>query len=123
MAGHIDPVKKVGAYDLPKGLLALDGPIARPAPGTLPIRGDLAHIALARRYLVAHYVVPQVYRIGPEDTELKLTANPESETVTMLPAGSAFEILDHAGAWSWGCVGPEGPTGYVLSAQLAEWDQ
>ncbi len=123
MAGHIDPVKKVGAYDLPKGLLALDGPIARPAPGTLPIRGDLAHIALARRYLVAHYVVPQNYNIGPADTELKLTANLESETVTMLPAGSAFEILDHAGAWSWGCVGPEGPTGYVLTAQLAKLDQ
>lgn len=123
MAGHIDPVKKVGAYDLPKGLLALDGPIARPAPGTLPIRGDLAHIALARRYLVAHYVVPQVYRIGPADAELKLTANPQSTTVAMLPAGSALEILDHAGAWSWGCVGPEGPTGYVLTAQLAKLDQ
>lgn len=123
MAGQIDPVNKVGAYELPEGLLALDGPVTRPAPGTLPIRGDLAHIALADRYLVAHYVVPQVYNIGPADADLKLTANREAKTVATLPAGSSFEVLDHAGAWSWGCVGPEGPTGYVLTAQLATSDQ
>ncbi len=123
MAGQIDPVNKVGAYELPQGLLALDGPIARPRPGTLPVRGDLAHIALADRYLVAHYVVPRNCHIGPADTELKLTANPDAETIARLPAGSALEVLDNAGAWSWGCVGPQGPTGYVLTASLAISDQ
>jgi len=120
MAGQIDPVKMVGAYELPEGLLTLHGPVVRPAPGTLPLRGDLAHIALADRYLVAHYVVPQVYRVGAADALLKLTASDDAETVTTLAAGSSFEVLDHAGAWTWGCVGPEGPSGYVPTAQLAE---
>lgn len=123
MAGQIDPVKMVGTYELPKGLISLDGPITRPAPGTLPIRGDLAHIALADRYLVAHYVVPQAYNIGSADADLKLTANPDAQTIAVLPAGSPFEVLDHAGAWSWGCVGPEGPTGYIPTARLAASDQ
>ncbi|MGB3377998.1 hypothetical protein [Allopontixanthobacter sediminis] len=120
MAGQIDPVNMVGDYELPEGLLTLDGPVVRPAPGTLPLRGDLAHIALADRYLVAHYVVPQLYRIGAADAALKLTASADARTVATLPAGSSFEVLDHAGAWSWGCVGPDGPTGYVPTAQLAE---
>jgi hypothetical protein len=40
-----------------------------------------------------------------------------------LAPGSAFEVLDHAGAWSWGCVGPDGPTGYILTEHLAPTDQ
>lgn len=123
MAGRIDPVNKVGTYELPEGLLALDGPVTRPAPGTLPIRGDLAHIALANKYLVAHYVVPQIYKIGPADAELKLTAAGDADTIAVLPAGSSFEILDHAGAWTWGCVGPEGPSGYIPTGQLAASSQ
>ena len=111
---------KAGNYKLPKGLLALDGPVVRPAPGTLPLRGDLAHIALANRYLVAHYVVPQLRSIGRADAALKRQPNETSETFTTLAAGSAFELLDHVGGWSWGCVGPDGPTGYILTAQLAK---
>ncbi len=123
MAGQIDPVNKLGAYELPKGLLALDGPVTRPLPGTLPIRGDLAHIALANRYLVAHYVVPQISKVGAGDAELKLTATDDAKTIAVLPAGSSFEVLDHAGAWTWGCVGPKGPTGYIPTGQLAPSDQ
>jgi hypothetical protein len=37
----------VTEYPLPQGQLSLAGPVDRPAVGTLPIRGDLAHIALA----------------------------------------------------------------------------
>lgn len=123
MAGRIDPVTKAGSYQLPRGLLALDGPVVRPAPGTLPLRGDLAHIALADRYLVAHYVVPQLCAIGPADAALKLTDDEAAPTIALLPAASSFEVLDHVGAWSWGCIGPAGPTGYVLTAQLAASDQ
>lgn len=112
-------MSKAGAYPLPEGLLALDGPVVRPEPGTLPIRGDLAHIALARRFLVAHYVVPQLYNIGTADAPLKLLPRDDSETVATLAAGSAFEVLDQAGSWAWGCVGPDGPTGYVPLDQLA----
>ncbi len=48
----------VTTYEVPDGPLNLAGPVARPAPGTLPLRGDLAHIALAGRHLAAHYVIP-----------------------------------------------------------------
>ena len=35
---------EAGAYPIPEGQLSLAGPVARPAVGTVPIRGDLAHI-------------------------------------------------------------------------------
>lgn len=120
--GQSEQVTKVGDYELPKGLIGLDGPVVRPAPGTLPLRGDLAHIALASRYLVPHYVVPQMRTIGDAEVALKRQSNETSDTVTILAAGSVFELLDHVGAWSWGCVGPDGPTGYILTAQLAKSD-
>ena len=34
-------------YSVPGGNIGLKGPVAKPAPGTVPLRGDLAHIALA----------------------------------------------------------------------------
>lgn len=106
-------------YDLPTGILGLNGPVDKPAPGTLPLRGDLAHIALAGKYLAAHYVVPQLREIGGDGAALLLAADVDSEAVATLPAGSAFEALDYAGAWCWGCVTPEGPSGYVPIAALA----
>ena len=53
-------------YSLPEGVVGLNGPVDKPAPGTLPLRGDLAHIALAQTYLAAHYVIPQPRAIGSE---------------------------------------------------------
>ncbi len=108
---------KIGAYELPGGL-GLGGPVVRPAPGTLPIRGDLAHIALASKFLVTHYVVPQPFRVGPAGAALKLHPHSDDETVTSLAAGSGFEVLDIEGSWAWGCLGPEGPSGYVPIDQL-----
>lgn len=107
-----------GEYEVPKGLLALDGPVVRPAPGSLPIRGDLAHIALANRYLVAHYVVPQLWTLGARGAELKLLPRRDSDTITNLATGCRFEVLDLAGSWAWGCIGPDGPTGYLPIDQL-----
>lgn len=107
------------AYDLPDGQLSLRGPVERPAPGTLPIRGDLAHIALAHRFLVAHYVVPQLRRIGSSGAELLCQPLDGAEPVAKLAAGTKFEALDFAGEWCWGCCGPEGPTGYLPTALLA----
>ena len=85
----------------------------------MPLRGDLAHIALADRYLVAHYVVPQMSKIGAAGVELKLSADPASATLASLPPGSAFELLDLAGDWYWGCVNVDGPTGYIPKDALA----
>ena len=107
------------AYDLPDGELSLRGPVERPAAGTLPIRGDLAHIALANRYLVAHYVAPQPREIGAEGAALLSQPHDDAEPVAQLDAGTAFEALDYAGNWCWGCCGPEGPTGYLRAALLA----
>lgn len=47
-----------------------------------------------------------------------ISANDDAAVVTPLAAGSRFELLDTAGAWSWGCIGSEGPTGYVLTELL-----
>ena len=52
------------SYSLPEGIVGLTGPVDRPAPGTLPLRGDLAHIALAGRYLAAHYVIRKMEQMG-----------------------------------------------------------
>jgi hypothetical protein len=111
-------VTEPGEYPLPEGQLSLAGPVARPAIGTLPIRGDLAHIALANRYLVAHYVVPQPRRIGAEGATLLCHPREGSEPVTELAPGEAFEALDYSGEWCWGCRGPEGPSGYLRTAAL-----
>lgn len=108
-----------GEYTIPKGQLSLSGPVARPAVGTLPIRGDLAHIALANSYLCAHYVVPQPRRIGAQEAALLCHPREGSDVVTTLAPGTAFEALDYAGDWCWGCCGPQGPTGYLPTAQLA----
>ncbi|MEP5937162.1 MAG: hypothetical protein ABJ239_02440 [Erythrobacter sp.] len=106
-------------YTVPTGPLRLAGPVVRPAPGTLPLRGDLAHIALAGRHLAAHYVIPYIYTVGPQAAALHLTQESDSEIVTHLEADSAFEVLDFSGDWAWGCLGPDGPSGYVKSNLLS----
>ncbi len=114
--GRERDVTKSANYDVPDGGaggLGLKGPVDRPAPGTLPLRGDLAHIALADRYLVPHYVVPQMFVLAGNGAMLKLTADAAAADVILLAGGSQFEVLDLAGDWYWGCVGPGGPSGYL----------
>ena len=110
---------KIGDYEIPECQLSLAGPVARPATGTLPIRGDLARIALASRYLCAHYVVPQAREIGAGGATLLCHPREGSDPVIYLDAGARFEALDYAGDWCWGCCGPEGPSGYLPTAKLA----
>lgn len=106
-------------YGLPEGVLGLKGPIEKPAPGTLPLRGDLAHIALAGTHLAAHYVIPEVYEIGPAGADLHLMPRDDSETVHRLEPSLRFEVLDVVGDWIWGCLGPDGPSGYLKLNELA----
>lgn len=113
---------ETGVYPIPEGQLSLAGPVARPATGTLPIRGDLAHIALASRYLCAHYVVPQPRTIGAAGATLLCQPRIGSDPVTDLAPGTAIEALDYAGSWCWGCLGPDGPSGYLAIDQLAAKD-
>ena len=107
------------SYSLPEGIVGLKGPVDRPAPGTLPLRGDLAHVALAGRYLAAHYVVPVKRRIGDQPVALKIAMRDDADDGATLKAGSDIELLDIAGDWAWIAVGPEGPSGYVRKGALA----
>lgn len=100
-------------YPIPEGQLSLSGPVDRPAPGTLPIRGDVAHIALADRYLVPHYVVPNPMTVASGPVPLLLAEDEESEVLRTLEAGDVFEALDVTASWVWGSCGPDGPSGYV----------
>ena len=107
------------SYSLPEGIVGLKGPVSRPAPGTLPLRGDLAHVALAGRYLAAHYVVPVKRRIGDAPVTLKLAMRDDADDGSSLDAGMDVELLDIAGGWAWVACGPEGPSGYLRIGTLA----
>jgi hypothetical protein len=106
-------------YAVPQGVLGLKGPVEKPAPGTLPLRGDLAHIALAGSHLAAHYVIPHLREVGAGGARLRLTPRDDSETFAELAPGSRFELLDVAGEWVWGCPGPQGPSGWCRASELA----
>ena len=107
-------------YDLPDGPLGLQGPVARVAPGTLPLRGDLAHICLAGKYLAAHYVVPECRTVGARGADMLLAMQDAAEPVLSLDAGAVVEVLDYAGDWCWAACGPRGPSGYFKTALLEE---
>ena len=100
-------------YPIPDGPLGLTGPVKKPAPGTVPLRGDVAHIALATKYLVPHYVVPNVVTVVHGPTPLLLGMDTESEHLASLVDGDRFEALDVSDNWVWGACGPDGPSGYV----------
>ena len=107
-------------YSVPSGVLGLKGPVQKPAPGTLPLRGDLAHIALAGTHLAAHYVVPETRVVGPDGAEVMETTRDDSPVVTRFEANTVIEVLDVAGEWIWGCLGPDGPSGYMKAAALTD---
>lgn len=111
-----------GKYQVPEGQLSLSGPVEKLVPGTLPVRGDIAHIAMAHRYLVPHYAIPTARQVGDNGATLLLAGRDDADVVTTLAAGSPFEALDYAGEWCWGCVSPEGPSGYLRTADLAPED-
>lgn len=105
-------------YEVPSGDLGLKGPVEKPAPGTLPLRGDLAHIALAGTHLAAHYVIPHVWSVGETGVDVMENTRDDSPLVTRFDAGTLVEVIDVSGDWIWGCLGPEGPSGYMKAAAL-----
>ena len=107
-------------YSVPTGILGLTGPVAKPEPGTLPLRGDLAHIALAGTHLAAHYVIPHHRIVGTEGVDVMENTRDDSPLITRFEAGTQIEVLDIAGDWVWGCLGPKGPSGYMKASALAD---
>lgn len=114
-----DPVNDPAPHPVQTGILGLTGPIVWPDKGTLPLRRDLAHIALADRYLVAHYAVPSTMQIGDEAAQLVRSTKDEGDVIATLEPGSAFQALDVTTTWVWGCLGEEGPSGYVKRTAFA----
>jgi len=109
----LDREPEMGGDEAMQGPYTLSGPVSRPDPARLPIRGDLAHIAFAGRHFVPHYVVPQPRAVMPGGATVLAAPSDEADEVCALNAGDSFEVLDLAGSWAWGCLGPEGPSGYV----------
>jgi hypothetical protein len=107
-------------YAVPGGVLGLMGPVEKPAPGTLPLRGDLAHIALAGVHLAAHYVIPHIRTVGPGGAAVMENTRDDSPQVTRFAPGTEVEVLDVAGDWVWGCLGPAGPSGYLKADCLSD---
>ena len=107
------------AHPVQQDDLGLTGPVVWPAKGTLPLRRDLAHIELAPRFLVAHYAVPTAMHIGEAPSELIPSTNGEADVIARLEPGSAFQALDVTTTWVWGCLGPDGPSGYVKRTAFA----
>jgi hypothetical protein len=95
---------------IPTGQLGLAGPAEKLDAAHWPVRGDLAHIALAGRCFVPHYAVPMPHRVA-EAAALKALPREEAETLDSLPAGARFDVLDMAGNWAWGIVACEGVSG------------
>jgi hypothetical protein len=111
---------ETGDYPVPDGGIGLEGPVTKPLPGTLPLRGDLAHMALAGIHLAAHYVIPHIRTVGPDGVEVMENTRDDSPVVTRFEAGTRIEVLDVAGDWVWGCLGPQGPSGYMKAHCLAD---
>lgn len=107
-------------YTVPVGILGLMGPVEKPAPGTLALRGDLAHIALAGVHLAAHYVIPHIRHVGPGGVDVMENTRDDSPVVAHFEAGTDIEVLDVAGEWVWGCLGPQGPSGYMKASALVD---
>lgn len=104
----------------------MPGPMKITDPARTPVRGDLAHIALAGRYFVPHYAVPMSRRIVASGAALRASARTDAETLAELVAGTMFEVLDIAGKTAWGQVVEAGGAngmggglvGYVALDQL-----
>ncbi len=106
-------------YGVPRGIVGLMGPVVKPDPGTLPLRGDLAHIALAGKHLAAHYVIPRTRCIGNAEAHFLLVPREGAEIAFIQAQGKTVEVLDYEGEWVWACNGPDGPSGYCKMSALA----
>ncbi len=104
--------RSLPATDIPTGQLQLSGPSEKLDAAHWPVRGDLAHIALAGRVFVPHYAAPMPHTLV-RAAELKQAARDDAAVVDRLAAETEFDVLDIAGNWAWGQVGDAGCVGYL----------
>jgi hypothetical protein len=97
------------AYSAPGVDFALAGPLDKATLAGLPVRGDIAHIRLAGRVFVPHYVVPVPRRLA---CDAPLLAAPGGDALATLAAGTVFHLLDMSAGYGWG-EQPGGLTGYI----------
>ena len=105
------------------GPFALDRAMAKPDAASVPVRGDLAHIALAGVHFVPHYAVPQTYAVGPSGADVTATTRADADVRGHLDAGATFAVLDVEGDHAWGCAGDSmgsfAPIGWVALDRLS----
>ena len=65
-------------------------------------------------------MIPQSRIIGPNGADVMENTRDDSPVITRFEAGTPIEVLDVAGEWIWGCLGPEGPSGYMKASDLAD---
>lgn len=94
---------------------ALAGPAERGDPAHTPVRGDLAHIRLAGKVFVPHYVQPRGYRAAASGAAVMRA--PAGDVLTTLAPGAGFDVLDIAAGHAWGESGC-GFVGYVVLDHL-----
>lgn len=97
---------------------ALSGPSARLDPLHLPVRGDLAHIRLAGKVFVPHYVVPMPHAVAAGGAALLRAGRADADAIGEIADGAVFNMLDASGAYAWGQVGEDGLVGYVALTAL-----
>lgn len=102
---------------IPVGQLGLSGPSEALDAAHWPVRGDLAHIALAGRCFVPHYAVPMPHRLLGA-APLRRAGRDAAEVLTDLAEGAVFDVLDMSGGWCWGQAGAGGFVGYIRQEQL-----
>lgn len=112
--------KDTKSAEVPQGPFILGGPVEGPDPRRTPLRGDIAHIALAGRYFVPHYVVPLERMVGDMGANLRAEASEDAEIVYDLSPGQRFYVLDTTRDWAWGCCSLDGPVGYVKLEELVD---
>ncbi len=94
------------------GQYQLSGPTKGRDPLRTPVRGDLAHIALAGHCFVPHYAVPMPHTLVAA-AQLRKSARDDGEALAPIAKGNLFDVLDISGGWAWGQVGADGLVGYL----------
>ena len=107
---------------LPGGQFGLTRPAEKLDAAHWPVRGDLAHIALAGRCFVPHYAEPMPHVVCAGGALLRKAGADEAEALAELAQGTRFGVLDIAGGWCWGQVEGGGPmrglVGYLPQGAL-----